>query len=56
VIDDQDGCEWVNVSSWTSRYRLVHMVSPGQNPESRKTVVLVVESHTGDVIDDIISY
>jgi len=36
MTDDQDGCEWVNVSSGTG--------SPGslrQNPDSRTTVVCV---------------
>jgi len=37
MIDDQDRCEWVNVSSGVA-----HLGSPGQNPKSRKTVVVVV--------------
>ena len=36
MIDDRDGCEWVNVSSGTGSPGC-----PGQNPQSRKTVVCV---------------
>jgi len=37
MIDDHDECEWVNVSS-----RTAHPGCPGQNPQSRKTVVCVL--------------
>ena len=36
LTDDQDRCEWVNVSSGTGSPG-----SPGQNPERRKTAVYV---------------
>jgi len=37
MIDDHNRCEWVNVSSGISSHGC-----PGQNPESRKMVVVVV--------------
>ena len=40
IIDDCDRCEWVNVSSGTSSPGC-----PGQNPESRKTVLVVVGAY-----------
>jgi len=36
MIGGRDGCGWVNVF-----LVLAHLGSPGQNPESRKTIVVV---------------
>jgi len=46
MIDDRDTCEWVDVSSGTG--------SPGlsrTNPESRKTVVVVVVMQGSRFVD-----
>ena len=43
MTDDQDRCEWVNVSSGTS-----YLGCTGQNPDSLKTVVCVCVSDMTD--------